>query len=777
MRSFLLFLSICIPVALPASGTITGLIRDASTLSPLQGAHILIHNGSRGTYSNASGEFRIPSVPAGTYQITATFLGYQQEMKEVVLQDNEEVYLIFSMALSSLMVEEIEITGTRSDQEILNTPMRMERLTQEAILDNPGTGITGILDYISGVNTSSAMGIFDNSTVVSMRGMSGTDQGRTLVLMDGFPINKSDEGSVNWHLINRENVSEIMVTKGPGPARYGSNAMGGVIDIRSRQPEEKIAGGATVDYGTFNTYGFRYSLGGFLPLKKEEKGFLYNLNGFYRKSDGYNGEIPEYLAPEDTFFVDNKLREAQIGLLAGYRFNKQHVVEITGSFFNDKRGRGTQIYEIDGAHEKHDTWQFTLRYQGGVKQWNWEVAGFWFTEGFSRLNESMNEGEYSLYLVKSLRSDKGVKGDLNFIAGRYNTLSAGIDFHLGSVDGQDIYYTSTDLITNAGNMETYAFYLQDELSLAKGKIRLNAGIRLNYALFRNGLFKAEYPSYSIQYLQQYQDTLIPDHSWMDIDPKLSVQYRFGKKNRIYLSFAKGFRAPNLDDLCRTGKKRGGFKIANPALNPENLYNMETGMDLTFLKHFTISPSLYYSIGSGFMYYMATGDSVNLGFKLDPVYQKRNISRVDIAGMDIDLVWTPLDQLSLVANYSFVKSKITRFEQADTLSENDLTGKYLTDVPEHKASAGITWKNRFVNTKVLWKYVGSRWINDLNEPDIYLGYAKFPAYNTFSFRLWHTFFHHLTVALNVDNLFNVKFISEKILLSPGRIITGEITVNF
>jgi len=760
-----------------ASGTITGIVRDTSTLLPLQGAHVLIKGISGGTYSNTSGEFRLTSIPSGTYLVTASFLGYRTETKEIVLHDREELHLIFSLALSSMMVQEVEITGTRGDQEVLNTPMRMERLTAEAILDNPGAGITDVLDYISGVNTSSSMGIFDNSTVVSMRGMSGTDQGRTLVLMDGFPINKSDEGSVNWHLINRENVSEILVTKGPGPARYGSNAMGGVIDIRSRQPEENIAGGATIEYGTFNTYGFRYSMGGFLPLKQEERGFIYNLNGFYRKSNGYNGEIPEYLSPEDTFFVDNKLREAQIGLVAGYRFNDQQVIEISGSFFNDLRGRGTQIYEIEGAHEKHDTWQATVRYRGSQGKWNWEVAGFWFTEGFSRLNESMNEGEYSLYLVKSLRSDRGGKGDLTLTAGKHNTLSAGIDVHYGSVEGQDIYYTSTDLITNAGNMETYAAYLQDELALAKGKIRLNAGIRLNYAVFRDGLFKAEYPSYSIQYLQQYQDTLIPDHAWTDIDPKLSVQYRFGKENRIYLSFAKGFRAPNLDDLCRTGKKRGGFKIANPTLNPENLYNIETGMDLTFLKHFTFSPSFYYSIGSGFMYYLATGDSVNLGYKLDPVYQKRNISRVDVAGVDIDLLWSPVDQLSITANYSYVSSRITRFEPTDTLAENDLTGKYLTDVPEHKASAGITWKNRYVNTKVLWKYVGSRWINDLNEPDVYLGYAKFPAYNTFSFRLWHTVFHHLTVALNVDNLFDVRYISEKILLSPGRIITGEISVNF
>lgn len=765
-----------IPVGSLALSTLSGTVRDASTHKPLCGAHIRIQGSTRGTWTDEQGEFRLTGLPPGNYRVTASFLGYESETRQVALPDYEEVSLLFSLEIGALNVHEVEVTGTRTDQELLSTPMRMERLTQQVIHQNPSVSVADMLAYVSGINTSSTMGIFDNNTVVSLRGMSGTDQGRTLVLFDGYPVNKSDEGSVNWNLINRENISEILITKGPGSARYGSNAMGGVIDIRSRQPEKKVEGSASMEYGTFNTLGFRYSLGGQLPLNREDRGIFYNLNGFYRTSDGYNGEIPEYLEPGDTFLVDTRLREVKIGLKAGYRFNSHQTVEVSGSFFNDKRGRGIQIYEIDGAHEKHDTWQAMARYHGESGSWIWELSGFWFTEGFRRLNEYMSEGEYNLYLVKSVRADRGLKGDVAFRAGTHQIISIGVDFLQGSVDGQDIYYTSTDLITNAGRMETYALYLQDEVTLARGKIRINGGIRFNYATFRKGLFKAEYPSYAIQYLQQYQDTLIPTHTWFDLDPKLSVQYRFGNENRIYITFAKGFRAPNLDDLCRTGKKRGGFKIANPALKPENLYNMEIGGDLLLFHRITLSPSLYYSIGSAFMYYVATGDSVNLGYKLDPVYQKRNITRVDIMGFEIDFTYNPVTPVSLFANYSFTHSVIARIGQQDTLSENNLTGKHLTGVPDHKVSAGITWNNRFVNMKILWKYVGSRWINDLNEPDSYLGYAKFPACNTFSFRLWHTFFRRLTTALNVDNLFDVIYISEKLLMSPGRVITGELTIR-
>jgi iron complex outermembrane receptor protein len=753
LRKILIFLLSCFPGWLSASGSVSGTIRNASSGNPLAGAHVIVIKSKQGAFSDSSGSFVLTGIAPGTWQISASFLGYQTETRTVRFEDNSIVAIHFRLIPSTLSVNEVEITGKKIDKEILNTPMRMERISQEVLANNPGVSVTDALDYISGVNTSSTTGIFDNSTVVSMRGLSGNDQGRTLVLVDGFPVNKSDEGTVNWHLINRENIADIMITKGPGPARYGSNAMGGVIDIRSRKPEKKFGGLVTAEYGTFDTWGIRYYLDGKLGPADKEQGFLYNLNGFYRQSRGYNPEIPEYMEPGDSFTTDTRLREAKIGAMTGYQFNKNHLTEVTVSFYNDIRGRGVQIYEIDGAYEKHDTYHLTARYTGNHKSWQWKVAGYWLTERFSRLNEYMNEGEYNLYKVLSLREDKGATCDLSIQTGKYNTLEAGFEFRQGSVDGQDIYYTSTDLITNSGVMETYALYIQDALTLIRGKANLVLGLRLNTAVFHDGSFNAEYPSYAVQYLQDYQDTLIPTHTWFDADPNISFQYRFGAENRIYVSVAKGFRAPNLDDLCRTGKKRGGFKIANPGLKPENLYNMETGTDLTFFRSFHISPSLYYSIGADFMYYVTTGDSVNLGYKLDPVYQKRNISRVDIAGADLDFEYSPIPAISLFANYSFTHSVITRFTPTDAVKENDLQGKFLTDVPAHKASAGCTWINPYVNVNVLWKYVGSRWINDENLEDPYLGYAKYPARNTFSFKL------------------------KKIQESPGRIITGELTFKF
>jgi outer membrane receptor for ferrienterochelin and colicin len=109
-------------------------------------------------------------------------------------------------------------------------------------------------------------------------------------------------------------------------------------------------------------------------------------------------------------------------------------------------------------------------------------------------------------------------------------------------------------------------------------------------------------------------------------------------------------------------------------------------------------------------------------------------------------------------------------------DKNLNGKYLTDVPMHMAVAGFTIKNKVLNINLLWKYTGERYINDVNEKDPYLLTMKYPAYQTFGVRLWHTFFKHLTTAINLDNIFDARFIDDRLQQSPGRMITGELTVT-
>ena len=756
---------------------LNGTVSLSGTGKHLKGVHITISGIKGGTVSDTAGRFIFTLPKPGNYQVKFTFLGCSPLEKQISPLKNGNYTLNASLEETSLMMNEIEIVDSRAERKVMETPMRMELIGAQTILENPGIQVTNVLDYVSGVNLSSTMGIFGSNQVVSMRGLSGDDQGRTLILLDGIPLNKSDGGSVNWNRINRGNIGDIMIIKGPGPAKYGSNAMGGVIEMNTKTFDNPVGGVLTVSYGSYETFRANYALGGKFAPAKKTYGFYYNLNGFYNRSAGYNPEIPEYIEPADTFYTNTYVREALIGGRLGYAFKNGQKLEAGLEFYNDKRGRGIEIYETGGAYDQHKNYMLRMRYQGSVKGLSWDLSGYYNNEGFRRMNEFMSDGAYNLYLVKSSRTDMGLNGNLGFKIGKYQQFIAGAEFKKGGVYGQDIYYTSTDLITNAGDIELYSAFIQDELKFVKGKIQVDAGLRFNAAVFHNGLFKIEYPSYSVEYLKNFEDTLISRHTWTDLDPKISVQYRFTDVSRIYLSIAKGFRAPNLDDLCRSGKTSQGFKISNPSLGPENLYNIETGGDVSLFKHLHLSASAYFSIGYDFMYTVATGDSVNMGYKLAPVLQKRNIGEVHIYGGEIDADYNFINNMSITAGYSLSVSDIVKYGGPVIDSTSDLVGKSLVDVPIHKITAGYSWNNKILSFNLLYKFVSSRWINDQNIPDPVLGVSKFPAYQTISFRLWHTFFSKLTFALDVENLFDVRYIDSHYQQSPGRMIMAEVDFTF
>ncbi len=760
-----------------AGGTITGKVMGIPANTPLAGAHVILEGQGKGVFTSIDGRFEIRDVVAGKVVVKVSFVGYRTIEKKLTVKEGLKLQVDFNLETDAFMAPEIEILDTRPARASQEEPVRMDVISAQTISNNPGQNIVASLDFVSGVNLSSTLGIFSSNTVVSLRGLSGNDQARTLVLLDDVPMNKADAGSVNWNLVNRDNVERIEIMKGPGSAKYGSSAMGGVINIQTKRPSKLFSGAATIDYGTFNTAGLRYQLAGKINPAVSGKGFSYGINGFYRRSDGYNPEIPEYLEKSDTFYVNNYLREVDIGGKAGYQFNNLNTVEASANFFNDKRGRGVEIYEVDGAYERHKTLQLNTRYKGGLGKVRWNFLAYGQEEHFERLNEAMKEAEYNLYLVKSTRIDGGANLNVVYPAGMSQTLTAGLDYQYGSVDGQDIYYTSTDLISNAGKMDTWALFAQDEIVLMNEKLQFNLGLRLNSAIFHDGSFKVDDPSYAIQYLVDYQDSLFPRNQWFQADPKFSAQYRFTPQSRIYISVAQGFRAPNLDDLCRTGKIKNGFKVANPALKPEVLDNFEAGADILLFKKLHLAASLYYSVGKNFMYYVSTGDSVNMGYKLTPVFMKQNISRVEITGFEFDADIEPVAWMSIFANYTYNHSIISSFVPNDSDVDKDLTGKYLTDVPAHKASAGVTFKNKILNLNLMWKYTGSRYINDLNETDIYLLTATYPAFQTVGARLWHTFFKRITAGINFENILDARFIDDRLQQSPGRMITVELTTTF
>ncbi|PLX13578.1 MAG: hypothetical protein C0594_01085 [Marinilabiliales bacterium] len=753
--------------------TLKGEVFDEETQTPLDGVNIYIPEIKKGTSSDGKGNFEINGLSKARYTIIFSYLGYKEVKRNIHLHNN--IHLEVAMKSKNISLSEVSIVGDRYE-DIENIPARITLMPVEKLENSSEQRIPDVLSNVSGIHVDNTMGVFSSKAIVNLRGISGNDQSRTLIVLDGIPMNKSDGGSVNWNLFNMETIEAVKIIKGPASARYGSNAMGGVIEVISKKPTEKFSGNAYASYGTYNTMAEGLNLYGMYNNQKGNK-FYWSLNESAMKSDGYIAEIEEYMEVDDSIIVPVFLKEINATAKLGYHFKNKHNIEIMLNHFDDIRGNGIYVYDDYGAYSEHDTWMSSLKYNYFDSIFRIHADGFYLLENYQRVYEYMKEGEYMLYDVNSWREDMGVKLDFTWYKKRHTILS-GIMFRQGSVDAKDTYYTSTDIISNKGEMNTYAGYIQDEIDIALLDIQLSMGLRFDIADFSNAMFNVDNPSYSIEFMTDYQDTVVDPNFWNALSPKLSVQKKFGENSRVFLAYGRGFKAPVLDDLCRTSKRSGSFKIANPELKPEFVDNIELGYDYKLFNNISVKHSLYYSIGTDFMYLVSTGDSVNMGFRIAPIYKIDNISRVHIYGIENDIEYSLSENFNAYFNYTYNISQIKDHQVQDKEADENLNGKYLVNLPNHKMGLGLVWKNKFVNVSFSGKYTGVRWINDLNEiDDEYFLTDKFPAYAIFNARFSKTLFSSLSLSASVNNIFNKIYINNRMQRCPGRFIEGRLSYKF
>jgi iron complex outermembrane receptor protein len=278
-------------------------------------------------------------------------------------------------------------------------------------------------------------------------------------------------------------------------------------------------------------------------------------------------------------------------------------------------------------------------------------------------------------------------------------------------------------------------------------------------------------------MRNIEDRDMKNVTWDALSPKLALNYTHGASFRIYISAGRGFRPSVLDDLCRSGRIRGGFKLANPDASPEYLANIEAGGDFTVAGNLKASLSAWYSQGREFLYYVNTGDSIDMGYGLRPILARTNIPLVEITGAEAELNWPVTTTLILRVSGSWSYSVISEYRSLDEGDPTDLTGNHLTDVPSATTSLSVMWNNRLVNAGLVARYQGTMWVNDQNIFDEVVGSDRYPAYATVDLRLSRTFAERVSMNLGVQNLLDTKFYDSKGAVCPGRFITLELGYIF
>lgn len=653
-------------------------------------------------------------------------------------------------------LEEVVVTAARIEVPSRAVPGSIDVLHEEDLqaMGSPVTKVDEVLQYLSGVTAVRSQGIYSLIGQATLRGLTN-EQSRTLVLVDGVPINKSDTGEVNFNRLNLLDVERIEVFKGPISSLYGNNAMGGVINVVTKKPKPGVHGWADVFYGTHTTYGGNF---GFSLAKRGQKaeGPFLRASGHYLQSEGYVSVPPERRTP---YTVKRFVDELSGLLLLGYDFGGGHEATLRVEYYDDKRGEGEKIRAEDGVCRDFDTQFYVLSYRGRHEGWRWQISAFRQFENYKRVVERIRGTSYIRYDVDSERKDTGVSVIVSRALSKDHVLIGGFDYRLGSVDALDLYKTSTDRAENQGKLDNLGVWAQYEGRFLEGNLSLWASLRFDYARFHDGYFYSTIKPFN--QLSGFLDS----RSWTHLSPRLGFKYWFSKDLAVYASYGRGFRAAILDDLCRSGILWGIYKIANPELKPEKLDSVEAGFEVNPTDRLEMKLTAYYSLGRDFLYFVPTG----LTLDNRPLYQRENVAKVKSFGTEFDLAYKLDTDTRLFFNYTFARAYISEFPENRALEGTD-----LVRTPRHQVKAGLVHDFPWFSCALYWLYKGPQKVYT-NEPKGEI--ADLDGYSMVNLRIWRNLYKGLRLQLGVDNLFNQRYTESAEEKNPGRFITLQLRYEF
>lgn len=661
----------------------------------------------------------------------------------------KKMFLLFSglCCCSPLAAADLHLTVTtpgRAPRTLADVPGSIEVVVPEQLKELPGVTLDEKLQaLVPGLNTTRSSGdITDRTAALTLRGLGsatqgGRSQGRTLVLLDGVPLNNSATGGVNWNDLTVEEIDRVEVFKGPSSSLYGSNALGGTINIITKPAK----GGYSLEssFGTYSTSDTTAKAGvkaGRLSLQ---------VFGKYLESDGY---VHAAEADRDAYTRKAFIFENSAGFKAAYDLKGAGEARADLSRQKGITGLGSNYQgTAKGEYRESETDLARLSWKGGRGDLNWAVACFDQRTDQERAEAS---GPAAHTDIDVARRDRGFLSSVGGnLAGATATL--GFDWKHGKVNGYDDYNNGKHA-RDIGETDSYAPFLQVEKKFLSDKATLIAGLRYDTVRFHDGFSEnTNNASLSVGELEE--------HTWRSFTPKLSAGYRYSDRASQYVSYARGFRAGELEDMVLTLIKGTWYQKPNPDLGPEKADTAETGFMLNPAAGLYLDPSLYLTEAKDFIYQVETG--VIAAGKKERIYA--NVAKVRIYGAEFPVKYI-YGEFALSAAYAQSHSRIN---SAPGLA---LEGCQLTYAPRHIYSAGLAWKRGGTSVFGSWTHKSRQFTNDANT-------AASSGYSVMNIGAERKFSEELRASLRLGNLFNERYQQASDELSPGRLITGTLEISF
>jgi len=225
-----IFLSLFSLSIFSQNAKISGTVTDYKTKETLVGVNIILNN-TKGVTTDEKGFYSIEVEP-GEHQVDFMFIGYAVNKRKVKLKENEHLTINVRLEDELKILDEVVVSAGRFEQKLSDVTMSMEIIRAHMIENTNTQNIETVIQQVPGVM------IMDDQA--SIRGGSSYSYGagsRVLMLVDDMPMLAGASGDIKWNFAPVENIDQIEVIKGASSALYGSSALNGVINVRTKYPK------------------------------------------------------------------------------------------------------------------------------------------------------------------------------------------------------------------------------------------------------------------------------------------------------------------------------------------------------------------------------------------------------------------------------------------------------------------------------------------------------------------------------------------------------------
>lgn len=732
-RLLVVVLLCCAVNSLCAQTVLKGFVKNSNG-RPIMDATVAIEGTSFVSITEKDGSFELNYTSQPNLVMRVHSMNYQD--KRVHLDKvSKPLKMEVVLSDSPFNLSEVVVTGTGNHTRLKNVPIQTQLFNSKEIKDLGAISVEQALSNLnSSVNYSEHLGLFLN----------GLGKRNVLILIDGNRIYGDTSGQTDLNRIDMSKVKRIEVIRGAASALYGSEAMGGVINIITQNPQDQF------DFNSntrISKHGQFYQA---VDLSAKADWFTTQISYERKQTDGWQLNSKEFNKSDSTFTETGK--QAMTGyyqdiLRQKYTFKPIEGLTLNafGTIYQRKTKRKYDYYTYDMAYNDFNVGvsaSYRLNKLGylSLKSYfdNYEYYKDYFKED-TKAKRTVGDKQLSKRQRFSNTTLRGV-----FNLGSYHKLSSGIDY-------------TTEQLKSPGKLDktesayTAAIFAQDEMKFFNEHFLVTAGFRaLHHKEFNNHFI-----------------------------PSLSLMYSSDHFN-ARATYSTGFRAPDMMEMYYESENMNGTTINHPNRNlkPEKSQSYSANVEY-FNSFIMISANAYVN----FIDNIIQRTVVNDEFKDDPTanpkathYRYMNVAEARTRGFDTSLKFQICQGLTLGFGYSFLDAVDMKTKQK------------LEATSKHSGTMNLNYSKDWAKY-----YLNVNFNGRIQDKTYYapIVVKKKPFENNArSYNLWNINTTHRikvckgftpTLTLGVDNIFNFKddnyFGLRYSTYSPGRSVVAGIIINF